>query len=30
MKVGINSIGQIAIAVTDIKAALSFYQNTLG
>ncbi|KGJ96705.1 VOC family protein [Thalassotalea sp. ND16A] len=30
MKVGINSIGQIAIAVTDIKAALAFYQDTLG
>ena len=29
-KVGIQSIGQIAIAVTDIYRATSFYKDTLG
>ena len=28
-RVGIGSIGQIAIAVSDIKASVDFYQNTL-
>jgi methylmalonyl-CoA/ethylmalonyl-CoA epimerase len=29
-EVGIQYVGQIAIAVTDIKAATDFYQNKLG
>jgi len=27
---GINSIGQIAVAITDIKKSVDFYQNILG
>ena len=28
--IGINGIGQIAIAITDIKKAVDFYKNILG
>ncbi len=29
-KLGINGVGQIALAVSDIKRSVDFYQNTLG
>ncbi len=29
-KLGINGVGQIALAVSDIKRSVEFYQNTLG